>query len=148
MDLSIDTGIAYPPNWKISEETLDDNKDEPIIVIKNLPKEISSSELKEEIIKKYKELKNKYNLKESEELDNTNTHKTSNTTNSPVINPSHYNKGNIECIDAIKESMSEEAYKGFLKGNVIKYLWRYEDKNKKEDLDKASVYLEWLKSSM
>ena len=42
-----------------------------------------------------------------------------------VNNPSHYTQGGIECIDAIKASMSDEEYAGFLKGNALKYLWRY-----------------------
>ena len=40
------------------------------------------------------------------------------------INPDHYKRGNIEAIEAIKESMTEEAYLGYLKGNILKYLWR------------------------
>jgi len=58
-----------------------------------------------------------------------------------AINPKHYQKGGIECIEAIEASMTEEAFKGFLKGNCIKYLYRYEDKNGVEDLKKAQWYL-------
>jgi hypothetical protein len=58
--------------------------------------------------------------------------------------PKHYCKGGIECIDAIKASMTDEAFKGFLKGNVIKYMWRYEIKNQTEDLKKARWYLNRL----
>ena len=43
----------------------------------------------------------------------------------PVNSPSHYASGGIECIDAIKASMSHEAFLGYLKGNVQKYMWRY-----------------------
>ena len=39
-----------------------------------------------------------------------------------VNSPDHYNTGNIECIDAIEESMSSVAFKGYLKGNCMKYL--------------------------
>jgi len=42
-----------------------------------------------------------------------------------AINPEHYQKGGVECIDAIEASMTEEALKVFLKGNCIKYLYRY-----------------------
>lgn len=63
----------------------------------------------------------------------------------PVNNPSHYNTGNIECIDAIEESMSSVAFKGYLKGNCMKYLWRYDYKGKQvEDLQKAQWYLSKL----
>lgn len=60
-----------------------------------------------------------------------------------VVNkPDHYNTGNIECIEAIEESMSSVAYKGYLKGNAMKYLWRYDYKGKQvEDLQKCQWYL-------
>ena len=62
-----------------------------------------------------------------------------------VNNPDHYNTGNIECIDAIEESMSSVAFKGYLKGNCMKYLWRYDYKGKQvEDLEKAGWYLNRL----
>lgn len=63
----------------------------------------------------------------------------------PVESPTHYNAGSIECIDAIKESMSEREFLGYLKGNVMKYVWRYDYKGKaKEDLKKADWYLNRL----
>ena len=63
----------------------------------------------------------------------------------PVNNPQHYNNGNIECIEAIQESMPKEAFKGYLKGNCLKYLWRYDYKGKaSEDLEKADWYLNKL----
>lgn len=61
-----------------------------------------------------------------------------------AINPQHYQKGGVECIDAIEASMTKEAFKGFLKGNCIKYLYRYENKNGVEDLNKAQWYLSRL----
>jgi CHASE3 domain sensor protein len=62
----------------------------------------------------------------------------------PVNSPSHYAQGGIESIEAIQASMSGEAFKGFLKGNCQKYLWRYEHKNGKEDLLKCQWYLNKL----
>ena len=60
----------------------------------------------------------------------------------PVNHPNHYASSGIECIEAIKASMTEEAFRGYLKGNVQKYLWRYEKKvAPAEDLKKASWYL-------
>lgn len=59
-----------------------------------------------------------------------------------VSHPSHYTNGEIECIEAIKSSMTEEAYRGYLKGNIMKYIWRYQLKNNPvEDLKKAQWYL-------
>lgn len=58
-----------------------------------------------------------------------------------VNSPSHYNHGNIETIDFIKESLSKEEYIGYLRGNIIKYQSRANYKNnKKEDLEKANWY--------
>lgn len=61
-----------------------------------------------------------------------------------VNHPPHYTTGAVECIDAIESSMSLEAFKGYLKGNCIKYLYRYENKNGVEDLKKCSWYLNRL----
>ena len=64
----------------------------------------------------------------------------------PVASPSHYvdTDGGIECIEAIEASMSQEEFKGFLKGNVQKYVWRYAKKNGFQDLEKAEWYLDRL----
>ena len=65
-------------------------------------------------------------------------------TNDNVISPAHYTKGGVECIKAIEASMSAEAFCGYLKGNVMKYVYRYEQKGGVESLEKARVYLDWL----
>ena len=70
--------------------------------------------------------------------------KASNVPNDSVNHPAHYTQGGIECIDAIKASMGAEKFKGFLKGNAMKYLWRYEIKGGVEDLRKAQWYLDRL----
>ena len=65
-----------------------------------------------------------------------------------VNHPSHYTHGKVECIDAIEESMTTEAFRGYCKGAALKYLWRYERKGKPlEDLQKAQWYLVKLISS-
>jgi hypothetical protein len=62
-----------------------------------------------------------------------------------VNSPSHYTLGSVECIDAIEASLTNEAFCGYLKGNVLKYLWRYETKfNSLQDLQKAEWYLKRL----
>lgn len=58
-----------------------------------------------------------------------------------VNHPSHYTAGDIECIDCIKAALGEN-FMGFLIGNVIKYSYRYRNKNGLEDLKKARWYLE------
>lgn len=62
-----------------------------------------------------------------------------------VNHPSHYTQGNIECIDAIAEATK------FLRGieatdtgNILKYMWRWNNKNGLEDLRKARWYLNHL----
>jgi|TARA_R100001086_G_scaffold76944_4_gene37332 hypothetical protein len=65
--------------------------------------------------------------------------------NKIVNSPPHYNKGNIEAIEAIEASMSKLEYQGYLKGSALKYLWRYNYKGKPaEDLKKAKWFLDRL----
>ena len=74
-----------------------------------------------------------------------NNSSTISTDNNDVNHPSHYTQGDIECIDAIKASMSKKEFLGYLKGNVQKYVWRYEQKdNPVQDLEKAQWYLKKL----
>ena len=61
-----------------------------------------------------------------------------------VNHPAHYTKGGIECLEAIKSSMADDHFHGYIKGNILKYIWRYEDKNGVEDLKKAQFYLNRL----
>tara|TARA_R110000782_G_scaffold229975_1_gene316287 strand:+ start:550 stop:864 length:315 start_codon:yes stop_codon:yes gene_type:complete len=62
-----------------------------------------------------------------------------------VNSPKHYNTGGIECIESIEASMSKLEFAGYLKGNLSKYIWRYNYKGKpKEDLLKAKWYLDRL----
>ncbi len=61
-----------------------------------------------------------------------------------VDHPGHYTFGGIECIDAIQSSMSANQFAGYLKGNIMKYIWRYEAKGGVEDLRKARWYLDRL----
>jgi len=61
-----------------------------------------------------------------------------------AINPPHYKQGGIECIDGIEASMSPLQFKGYLQGNVLKYVWRHRHKGGIEDLKKAQWYLNRL----
>lgn len=60
------------------------------------------------------------------------------------VHPEHYTYSKYECIDVLKDVLGEEGFKEFCRGNVFKYLWRYNHKNGKEDLLKAKYYLEKL----
>lgn len=62
-----------------------------------------------------------------------------------VNHPSHYTQGSIECIDAIKAAtVGKTGIEAVCVANVVKYLWRYEEKNGLEDVKKARWYLERL----
>lgn len=66
---------------------------------------------------------------------------------SDPVNPDHYKAGGIECIDALESMMTPEEFKGMLRGNAIKYLWRYNKKGRpNEDLSKADWYLQKLRN--
>lgn len=51
----------------------------------------------------------------------------------------------METWDIIEKILSDEGFKGFLIGNVIKYLHRHEQKDGPADLDKAIEYIKKLK---
>lgn len=69
--------------------------------------------------------------------------------NDNVNSPAHYRQGGVECIEAIKASMGQEGFRDYLKGNVMKYIWRYEHKGKAmEDIEKAIWYLNRLKDEL
>ena len=59
-----------------------------------------------------------------------------------VNSPKHYTVGGHEAIDVIKAKLTREEFRGFCKGNALKYLMRANYKNKHdEDLKKADWYL-------
>lgn len=70
--------------------------------------------------------------------------------NDLVNNPGHYKTEQIECIAAIEAQMTPEEFAGYLRGNVVKYLWRFDKKHgndfagAQQDLDKANWYLHRL----
>ena len=58
-----------------------------------------------------------------------------------VNKPPHYRSGDVECIQAIESALTPEEFRGYCKGNVIKYTWREQYKGKDQDLEKAVWYL-------
>ena len=61
-----------------------------------------------------------------------------------VNSPPHYNQTGIECIHAISAA-TNDGVKYYLQGNIPKYLWRFDYKDKPlEDLKKAQWYLDKL----
>ena len=61
-----------------------------------------------------------------------------------INHPPHYAGSGIECIEAIKAQLTEEEYRGYLKGNIVKYIWREKEKGGDESLKKAYWYLSRL----
>ena len=58
-----------------------------------------------------------------------------------VNHPSHYTQGSIECIDAIASALGPDAFIEFLRGQVIKYMWRLGHKGDAlQDAEKGTWY--------
>ena len=67
------------------------------------------------------------------------------TTTDAVAHPAHYTQGGIECIDAMESALTHAEFVGYLRANVLKYIWRYDRKGAPvEDLRKAAWYLDRL----
>jgi hypothetical protein len=61
-----------------------------------------------------------------------------------VNKPNHYRQGAVECIDAIQSALTPEEFRGYCKGNALKYVWRERHKGGEESLRKAQWYLDRL----
>ncbi len=62
-----------------------------------------------------------------------------------INNPRHYTTGGLEVIDILHAKMSTEEFRGFLRGNVIKYILRAPHKgHPQNDYMKAQWYLNAL----
>jgi len=62
----------------------------------------------------------------------------------PVNNPEHYTQGTVECIEAIQSALTEEEFRGYCKGNAMKYIWREKHKGGEESIKKAAWYLDCM----
>ena len=56
----------------------------------------------------------------------------------------HYTSKDIQPWDAMQSWMTEDQYRGYLIGNVIKYIARFQDKGGVLDLQKCKHYLDKL----
>lgn len=62
-----------------------------------------------------------------------------------VNHPTRYTKGKIECIDALEAAVvGKSSDEAICVANVIKYLWRYEEKEPLRSLKSAEWYLRRL----
>ena len=83
-------------------------------------------------------------MKEQEELRMAQANKQTDNIVDMVNSPPHYNQTGIECIHAISAA-TDKGFKYYLQGNIMKYLWRFDYKDKPlEDLQKAKWYLDKL----
>ena len=63
--------------------------------------------------------------------------------------PKHYCKGGVESIAFVKAAVSNlSGFEAVCVANIIKYMWRYKEKNGLEDVMKAAKYLEWLQEEV
>ena len=62
-----------------------------------------------------------------------------------VNRPSHYTQNGTETIEMIRQSLTDEEFSGYLKGNILKYVCTYKYKGMPlKDLMKSQWYLERL----
>jgi hypothetical protein len=60
------------------------------------------------------------------------------------INPDYYKNKSIETIEVIRNELTSDEFRGYLKGQIFKYLARHRLKNGVEDLKKAQWYMNYL----
>lgn len=89
-----------------------------------------------------------YALKEAREapkLDPESSAPLISDTGNNVNHPSHYQgRDGIEAIEVIHNTLTKDGFISYCKGNVEKYIFRYQKKNGLEDLKKAKIYLTWM----
>lgn len=67
------------------------------------------------------------------------------TPDDQVNHPRRYTKGKVECIDAIDSAVvGKPPDEAVCVANVLKYLWRYEEKEPVRSLESARWYLDRL----
>ena len=66
-----------------------------------------------------------------------------------IQNPMHYTVGGYEALDIIKAKLSPEEYRGYCKGNILKYIMRANYKgHHDQDCDKAEYYAKELSNAL
>ena len=59
------------------------------------------------------------------------------------INPSHYQREGMECIEAIEAAVQNlSGAEAYATGSAIKYLWRWKEKGGIDDLNKAKWFIQ------
>jgi hypothetical protein len=66
-----------------------------------------------------------------------------------ITQPDHYTVGGHEAIDVIKAKLTPEEYRGYCKGNTMKYLMRANYKgHHNKDIKKAQYYIDELEANL
>ena len=66
-----------------------------------------------------------------------------------VNSPLHYTVGGHEALEVIKSKLTPEEYRGYCKGNILKYLMRSNYKGHHDtDVGKAYYYMKELKDAL
>lgn len=66
-----------------------------------------------------------------------------------IQSPAHYTVGGYEALDVIRAKLTPEEYRGYLKGNILKYLMRSNYKQDHDkDCNKAAFYAAELKDAL
>lgn len=60
------------------------------------------------------------------------------------IEPDYYHKGGIDVIGFMETKVNQDEMRGFFRGNILKYVTRFHEKNGVDDLNKAKYYLDRL----
>ena len=69
--------------------------------------------------------------------------------NDKVNNPQHYTVGGYEASDVIRAKLTPEEYRGYCKGNILKYIMRANYKGHHDtDCDKAGYYAKELANAL
>lgn len=61
-----------------------------------------------------------------------------------LLHPDHYTFDGMNSIEFIRKVLGPEQFKGFCRGNVLKYVIRCERKGGISSLRKARNFLDWL----
>jgi len=66
-----------------------------------------------------------------------------------TLHNNHYAKGGLhQPIEAMQANLTPEEFKGYLRGNIIKYCCRYGKKDERhKEADKIYIYAKWLKEA-
>lgn len=145
------TGKGRPAvNCPECREALKHEQKSPVKVSSPKPKATVQVATEEDKAKMYGKLEPKQEVAEAPTIGESVTEvKSTKMMNDAVHHPSHYNLPGltIESVDVIRAVLTPEEFKGWCKGNALKYSLRAGRKDPAkeiQDLAKAGVFLSWI----